>query len=361
MKIGLFTIHKSCDSFGAALQAYATYRVLTELGHDVEIIDAAYPKFLTYIPSKRFPTYYQHNYYKSRPFDFLARIKNLKSYYRFCKFNKLCKYSRHYYGYDSLYRNPPNYDLYVTGSDQVWNPTLDLNIEPFLLTFTPENARRISYASSIGLDHMPEEFKDVFINGIKRFQNISVREEKAKEIIQQLTGRNDIEVVLDPTMLITGSQWREIAKTPPIKDYVLCFCLRIDRNKLDIALNIANQRQKRLVVIGHKIKGYDTTMFINDAGPLEWLGWMDNAEFIFTDSFHGTAFAINLCKQFNVFISDPSKASRITNLLQTINLSGNIYNRNVSITPIIYNNHLNNVIASMRQESLCFILNSLNL
>ena len=361
MKIGLVTIHKSCDSFGAALQAYATYRILTEMGHDVEIIDAAYPKFLTYIPSKRFPTYYQNNYYKSRPFDFWARIKNLKSYYRFRKFNKLCKYSRHYFGYDSLYRNPPKYDLYVTGSDQVWNPTLNLNIEPFLLTFAPENACRISYASSIGLDHIPEEFKDVFIEGIQRFQHISVREEKAKEIIQQLTGRDDIEVVLDPTMLISCSQWREIAKTPPIEDYVLCFCLSIDRTKLDIALDIAKKRQKRLVVVGHKVIGYENVMFVDDAGPLEWLGWMDNAEFIFTDSFHGTAFAVNLSKQFSVFISDSSKASRITNLLQNMDLNRNIYNRNNELISITYNDFLKERILSMRQESLCFILKSLDL
>lgn len=332
MRIGLVTIHKSCDSFGAALQAYATYRILTEMGHDVEIIDAAYPKFLTYIPSKRFPTYYQRNYYKSRPFDFFARIKNIKSYYRFCKFSKLCKYSRHYFSYDSLYRNPPKYDLYVTGSDQVWNPTLDLNIEPFLLTFAPENARRISYASSIGLDHMPEQFKEVFIEGIKRFQYISVREEKAKDIIQQLTGRDDIEVVLDPTMLMSGSQWREIAKMPPIKDYVLCFCLKIDTTKFDIALDIANQKQKRLVVIGQKLKGYENVLFVDDAGPLEWLGWMGNAEFILTDSFHGTAFAINFMKQFTSYISDKSKSSRITNLLNLMGLEHCLYNNHIDLS-----------------------------
>lgn len=353
MKIGLVTIHKSCDSFGAALQAYATYHILTKMGHDVEIIDAAYPKFLTYIPSKRFPTYYQNNYYKSRPFDFWARIKNLKSYYRFRKFNKLCKYSRHYFGYDSLYRNPPIYDLYLTGSDQVWNPTLDLNIEPFLLTFAPESARRISYASSIGLDNMPEEFKDVFINGIKHFQHISVREEKAKEIIQQLTGRNDIEVVLDPTMLIPGSQWREIAKTPSIEDYVLCFCLRIDNNKLDIALDIANQRHKRLVVIGHKIKGYKNVLFVDDAGPLEWLGWMDNAEFIFTDSFHGTAFAINLFKPFKYFISDSTKSSRITNLISRLDIDNCLFSENVF--SYIYKKDIEQRLLFERKKSFVFL------
>ena len=325
MKIGLFTIHKSCDSFGAALQAYATYRVLTEMGHNVEIIDAAYPKFLTYLPSKRFPTYNQHNFYKSRPFDFWTRIKHIKSYYRFHNFNKLCKYSRHYYSYDSLYRNPPKYDLYVTGSDQVWNPTLDLNIEPFLLTFAPENARRISYASSIGLDYMPGEFKEVFINGIKRFQHVSVREEKAKETIQQLTGRNDIEVVLDPTMLIPGQQWRDIAKTPVIENYVLCFCLQNDRTKLEIAIDIANKKGKQLIVIGRLIEGYDKIKYINDAGPLEWLGWISNADFIFTDSFHGTAFSINFHKQFLTYISDKSKSTRIINLLNRLDIKDGIY------------------------------------
>ena len=129
-------------------------------------------------------------------------------------------------------------------------------------------------------------------------------------------------------MLISCSQWREIAKTPPIEDYVLCFCLSIDRTKLDIALDIAKKRQKRLVVVGHKVIGYENVMFVDDAGPLEWLGWMDNAEFIFTDSFHGTAFAVNLSKQFSVFISDSSKASRITNLLQNMDLNRNIDNRN---------------------------------
>lgn len=248
----------------------------------------------------------------------------------------------------------------MTGSDQVWNPTLDTNLETFLLMFAPEGAKLVSFASSIGLDHMPNEYVNLFVEGIKRYQNISVREEKARSIIEELTARIDVEVVLDPTLLLSKDFWSKIANKPLTKDYVLSFCLNYDKTKMDISYDLARLMNKKLIVIGKKIEGYDDVTFINDAGPEQWLGLMENSSHIFTDSFHGTAFAINFRKSFTSYISNQKKASRIVGLLNKFGLNTCLYNKHYELQKPKYDDAFENMMNSEIKHSLAFLESALS-
>lgn len=360
MKIGLVTLQKAYNSFGASLQAYATFNLLSNLGHEVKIIDVARTNSLLFIPSKHYATSNQNNYYKSLPYTFLYILRNFKSYRRFKKFNNRCNYTRYYNKLDWLFKNPPIFDIYITGSDQVWNPTLDTNLDTFLLMFAPKGAKLVSFASSIGLNHMPNEYINLFVKGIRRYQNISVREEKARSIIEELTGRIDVEVVLDPTLLLSRDFWSKIADKPLMDDYVLSFCLNYDKTKMDISHEISRLMNKKLVVIGQKIEGYEDVTFINDAGPEQWLGLMKYSSHIFSDSFHGTAFAINFRKSFTSYISNQEKASRIVGLLDKFGLSTCLYNKQYEFQKPKYDDDFENMMSNEIKHSIAFLESALS-
>ena len=169
MRIGIITIHNSTN-YGASLQAWALYKFLVDCGFDCEVIDLHRPVHDDYIFSKRFTDYHgmckeaqrfhlkkfirTHIIKKKEPAGVAAREA------KFTAFNGKIRLSRPYRSIDDLYAEPPAYDVYVTGSDQVWNPTQPFCIEPYFLTFVKDgNARKISYASSIGIESLARRLR----------------------------------------------------------------------------------------------------------------------------------------------------------------------------------------------------------
>ena len=178
------------------------------------------------------------------------------------------------------------YDYFVAGSDQVWNPYF-ADLEKLFIKFAPPE-KRIAYAASISCPEiLPEDLKS-FIDGINGMKAISVREQAGAELIEQLTGRK-VEVVADPTMLVAAEKWREIARKPSwLKgDEQILTTYFLGKRPDEIIDRLADEHGLKVVNI------LDERVFEHYAvAPEEWLWLIDNARLMYTDSFHGTVFSI---------------------------------------------------------------------
>lgn len=186
------------------------------------------------------------------------------------------------------------YDFFVVGSDQVWNP---LWIKPkYFLNFAP-NEKKIAYAASIANPEIPDDKKDFFRENLMTFPKISVREEGAVQLIKELTGRNDVQLVLDPVMLLTADEWLKVALKPSWfnekyeRGYILTYYLR----KLPPPEIKDLSRKLNLPVINiWDVRNYWHYI----TGPEEFIYLFANATLVYTNSFHGSAFSILFRRPF---------------------------------------------------------------
>lgn len=324
MRIGIITIHKS-PSYGACLQSYALFQYLKECGYDVEIIDLHRPYQEEYVPSKKYVPYPQQE--KTCLKKIKECVKNIikgeskvkktcylskESKEKFKEFNDRIKYSRPYYSIDDLYSNPPVYDVYLTGSDQVWNPTQPYCIEPYFLTFAPNGKKRLSYAASLGQYSIPDRYKFEYTKWLKLYDAISVRESQTASYLSELTGLQ-INTVVDPTFLLGKQKWEKIAVKPVIKEpYILYFALSPNIDLLNYAIKISKESGIRLInfrsLVPEYYEGAPYTT-VTDAGPCEFLGYMGCAEMVITNSFHGSAISL-LMGAKNLFTYIPPTNTR---------------------------------------------------
>ena len=186
------------------------------------------------------------------------------------------------------------YDYFVTGSDQVWNPYF-ADLEKLFIKFAP-GGKRVSYAASISSPEIPQDKLQMFIDGVNGMKEISVREQAGAELIEQLTGRK-VEVVADPTMLVAAEKWREIARKPSwLKgDEKILTTYFLGKRPDEVINRLAMEHGLKVVNI------LDEHVFEHYAvAPEEWLWLIDNASLMYTDSFHGTVFSILFRRTFVV-------------------------------------------------------------
>lgn len=338
MKIGIITIHKS-PNYGACLQCYALYKYISMYVTNVEIIDLHRPiEFDDYIPSIK--------YVRSRKpiITWKMRIKRVLGLYKenfdankysisalkkFEDFNSEISLSKPYRSIDDLYANPPKYDLYITGSDQVWNPTQNYCLEPYFLTFVENGyGKKISYASSIGINDLTIKEKSLFKKWLNSYDAISVREKQGKKLLQSFIDR-DIKQVPDPTFLLSTDFWREMAIRPKCTEkYILLFSLRFSPILLKYCIKLSKESNLKLIVLSQIQPDVKDGSYIavKDAGPKDFIGYIKHAEMVITDSFHCTVFSIILgTSNFYTYISPYNKrGSRITDLLESFNLSDHL-------------------------------------
>lgn len=337
-KIGIITIHNS-HNYGACLQAFALYKYIELQGNDCEIIDLHRPIHKDYIYEKKYSSY------RNNPFTIKLRLKNgikkclLKLFRhntsydaftskiaedRFRKFNATIKYSKAYYRISDLKKDPPIYDLYISGSDQLWNPSQPYCLEPYFLTFVPDGKKKISYATSIGITELTYKEQNDFKQWLDSYDAISIRENQAKLLLDSFMNKNIIQVA-DPTFLLDASFWKEIAIYPSTgQKYILLFMLSKNEDIINYAIRLKNESKLQLIILKNTRLRYNPNNYIidNDCGPLEFLGYLGNADMVITDSFHCTVFSLLMgAKNFYSYISPNSKrGSRITDLLETFGL-----------------------------------------
>lgn len=331
-KVGLVTIH-DIYNYGSVLQAYATQKVIESFGYDVEIIDYKYPN--KYHSSKINPLIKL----KGKLFFIInSLLKDLlpgRKYQQYVKNYKYFKQKNYklstnsYKSIEEIKAKPPQYDIYISGSDQIWRAEFVKFDECFLLNFV-QNVKKISYASSFGANDVPNEYKNRFSATLNQYNHIGVRESRGVDIVKELTGK-DATLVLDPTLLLNKEDWEKVlveynSETP----YILCY----GQNMGDGYMEKLAKHLKRTAYKDHKIvringKFYDyfnkEMEFILDAGPAEFLGLFKNASLVLAQSFHATVFSIIFEKKFiSILRGDSNHDSRQIQILTLLGLEDRI-------------------------------------
>lgn len=323
-RIGIITIQK-CDNFGADLQAYALGAKLHNMGYDAENIDYLFYKHPRHSKSggmeKPVLPISLVNKIKERLLPVLQAIKGKRNsdavrerHDRFDEwFRQNVKVGREYRSVKSLYDDPPKYDVYMVGSDQVWNPRLYSNIKPYFLDFVPSGAKCVSYASSFGVSELPGGVFYKYKQWLKRFAYIGLREKKGEEIVKAMTLGVEVKHVVDPTLLLTAEEWGCVANRKvetPMGGYVLLYDLIASEETVALARKLAAVHGWKVVRIGDGAHG-----------PGEFLGLFAKASAVVTNSFHGTVFSILNQKPFYTVIPRTmTNASRIESLVDSMGL-----------------------------------------
>ena len=317
-------------NYGASLQAYALMQYLTLQGHNVEIIDYKPPHL-----SKRYnfwmiPAKWKKNIVFKIMY-ILNKIPSILGYWgrkrAFDKFTKkyLFLTNTKYHSNKDLIQNPPNADIYIAGSDQIWNTQSENGRDPsFYLNFAPEDAIKASYAASFSISEIQEECRAFVFKMLQHLDYISVRERTGLRILESL-GINNAKLVLDPVFLLEKKYWDKIASSQSDEKYILVYDFENNPLIRDFATKIARTNGLRIYIIkDYSISQYGD-VYIDSAGPLEFLQLIKNCEVFLSNSFHGTAFSVIYEKEFYVFnrMNAPVN-SRMADLLKELNMENRL-------------------------------------
>ena len=351
--LGLITFHRALN-YGAVLQTYALYSVLTRLGGNVTVLDYRNPvleerhkplcvstcrKWTDLVRLLFLSRNHNHKYRKFR--RFLMDNVNLSG--PLCNLRDLERVSDDYAGF-------------ITGSDQVWNGNITGWDPAYFLVFTDVDKRN-SYAASFGFAEIPEGRSEEYRRLLCGFKHMSVREQQAATVIQGLIGKRP-EVVLDPTLLLRADEWEEISIRPKRKRYILVYGFA-GENYLRFASGLARKTGLRIVCIGNPLFPKPCFAYERDAGPEEFLGLFRDASYIVTNSFHGVAFAINFNVPFFLeFLPEASGVNaRLENIVDLFGLSGRLISRGEIANQEFSMDFslINSTLESERQKSFRFL------
>ena len=307
------------DNYGNMLQKYALHRVLKRYADQCDVLWHSEDKFL--------PETWEWNWRPQLIKMFNSANERRKFVFeaiRQTKFKEFAdRHIRTRFGIRALDDLADEYDFFVVGSDQVWNPDFSEQFFPgrFLTFAAPE--KRIAYAASIALKQLSEQIKPIWRAGILGMAHVSVREKTSVPIIEELTGVAP-RVLIDPVFLLTAEEWSEVAIRPAwLNDryengYMLAYFLSAHPN-LDLK-RIAAELGLPLINL------LDSEVFNHyNVGPSEFLWLIQHASLIYTDSFHGTSFSILNARPFITcdYVENGRvsvRMSRIFSLLEDFNL-----------------------------------------
>lgn len=286
----------SCNC-GNRLQNYALQKILSKHVSVVRTLSCSLIagrkfKFLSNLPPSVSAFILKTIALLIKPFNTI-RSRELRFRSFFFSFNKNIKFEK----------TPPRrkFDYYVTGSDQVWNTiSFNLNSEYVFLSFC--DGVKIAYAASIGMRSLSDTDRKLFSDQLQAFSAISVRENDAKQLLEPICDK-DIAVILDPTLMLSSSEWDQLAKRPKNFDisgeYVFKYTLG---EGITVPENIASNTNIPIWNF------FDTSDEKHISGPLEFLWLIKNAKFIVTDSFHAIVFSLIYHKPFMLLSSSSSRA-----------------------------------------------------
>ncbi len=321
-KVGIVTFFKA-NNFGVCLQALATYRFIQNNGYDAEIIRYECP-----YEHRTQKWMYKENNKVSGYFTSFAKNLLLGKMHYFKKgFGHV---TEHYELSDKCYTSfeqmqDLDYDILVSGSDQIWSSSITGVLDQaFLLNFG-NNPKRISIASSLGSKEIPCEERDIFQKCLSQYSAVSVREQFAKDQLQPLI-EQEIKVLMDPTFFFNRQEWIELlgrkSKYFEKKEkYILCYF--IAGNKFEYAPRVRAYAEKLGLPVwtiqfsNYKWKVSDKAIL--GATIEDFIALFANADLILTDSFHGTAFSLNMERNFVPF-KHSGNPLRIINLLERLEL-----------------------------------------
>lgn len=314
-RVGILTVHRSLN-YGAVLQAYALIRVLNNNGYSAQIVD--------YISEAVLQREHKSGITIK---ELLKRIVWMNKYGA-CKNkeNKFREFARKYYtlsskSYDrsNIQEAEPKYDYFVTGSDQIWNFDITNSDTVFMLDFVSDSHKKKSYAASFGYEKIPDAYCEKTKEMLSQYSSLLVRENSGVQILQEmgLEGK----MVLDPTLLLNSDQWLEIARPNyDSEKYILVYTVAAPTHLYEAAKNMAKKMGVKVKVVKLEPARHQKGMEqIYDAGPIDFVSLIKNAECVFTTSFHGLAFSLNLGKEV-YFEADEAKNKNTTRLIHLAEL-----------------------------------------
>lgn len=323
MKIGIMTTHTALNC-GAVLQAFALQTSLEKLGHEVEFINFRKPK-------------------KKKIRQFIGKGIR-KSWYKWENIFEVWKHEKNnsfgsilkrgntiYRTLHELQKNPPKYDIYIAGSDQIWNigssaTSIDRH---YYLDFGALNTKRIAFAASLGQCIIPEIFEYEIKSLLLKFDAISVRESNGVEFIRSLLGdKKEVHHISDPTIMLQANDYLNITsikKNKKTKSYIASYILHEFQ---DEQLNIVDYIKNKVNLEIINLRNPDTCIHLPNAKnkvvtPYQWLSYINGAEFIICCSFHAVVFSLIFHKPFIVIT--PVNNQRIISILSKIGLTERIF------------------------------------
>lgn len=321
MKVGIITFHRA-HNYGAVLQCYALAHVLGKLGHQVEVVDY-YPKYLhdqyNLLPSIKIGIVLWLKYLvKLLP---ILKIK-VKRIQLFNSFISSLPLSSHQYNEEDC--EIIGYDVLVFGSDQIWNPLLSHGVDNvFSGFFLHGRTECVSYAASTNPTVCTDKYKPYFEHILQSFDHISVREKSLSDYLNCLQPKSAV-TVLDPVLLLSKSEWSSIAIKPTENKYLLIYTVPqspLVRKHAEFVATVMGLHIIELTSAAKKVSGKEYRQVV---GPRQFIGYFQNASYIVTTSFHGTAFSIKFEKQFSTIRLGSSTDDRAWNLLEQVELQNHI-------------------------------------
>ncbi|WP_432709236.1 polysaccharide pyruvyl transferase family protein [Pedobacter sp.] len=286
MRIGIITFHWGTN-YGGVLQAFALQEYLKKMGHEVSIIN--------YFPKSQSESFIRSVISKSLRNSF----NNAKTFFkekRFVPFRvENLTLTRRYYSLEDLQKHPPEMDVYISGSDQVWNPyILDTYGIPYYLGFGDQTVKRISYAVSLGCIDYPKEKMDLIRSFLKDFDALSVRENTGITILQHVDVK-EVALMPDPTLLLGEADLAKFIRPlqKKVGAFAFFYILQEDQNCINDIYKFVTGKLRLHVVNTKHFK--HATMSIE-----EWLSNIANSMFVVTNSFHGVVFSLLLKRNFLV-------------------------------------------------------------
>lgn len=315
MRVGILTFHRA-NNFGAVLQAYALLKYIQDEGIDCELID--------YYPNNAIPPKYslmRSIAHKAKCILYGRHGKNqLTKEKRFLAFRK-CYFhisKTHYYGDKEILSNPPKYDVFISGSDQILNTTLTGCSEAYYLGFVKEG-KKVSYASSFGRENISEDEKRLIREQIETFDCVSVREISGQILIEKNSHKHPT-LVIDPVFLLNAKIWGTVCsnklKTPD--KYIFVYSMENSEPLEKLVVEAQTKYKLPVIVVrgggqSGRIKGNE----VFSCGPTEFLRYIHDAEYVITNSFHGTALSMIFDKKL-FCVAHSTRNTRLENILNIV-------------------------------------------
>lgn len=379
-KVGL-TVCYDTKNYGSQLQVLATITKIEQIGYKTEII--RYKKKIS-------PYFIVQNCPRIlNPFFVKAKVKRIiknkkikkdssisneicKRNKRFSKFadEKFKNLSRVYNGWNDLKKSNNDYDEFLCGSDQLWLPN-NLGSHFYTLEFVDNEKKKIAYATSFGVKSIPWYQKNRTKKYLNRFDFLSNREISGSKIVKELTGKES-KVVCDPTLLLTAKEWEKIISHKKVEKekYIFCYFLGTNKEHREAANKLKEITGFNIVTIPFLDNFVESDKAFGDKrlydiDTIDFVNYIRNAEYVLTDSFHGSIFSILNNKQFITFdrFNDKSKDSRntrIDSLFSILNIKNRRFNGDINkIFEKIDYDDVEKKLSKLREDSIDYLLTAL--
>ncbi len=352
-RIGIITIHSDLN-YGAALQAYALNQFLRNKGYDSHIIN--------YIKRPNHPRVY------SFPKNIAYKLMNIPRCRRYRQFLKSSVTKKEWHSVDEMMNGfDEPFDVLISGSDQVWNPTCGglvdkLNPVYYLAFASHGRYKKVAYASSLGSYRFNKGEQRSVKKWLSDYDYLSTRETYGSVHLKEILGV-DVKVVLDPTLLLTHEEWRTSSKQVSIKDgYVLVYYIDEIAECVEYARKVAEKHGWKVVMMSNsssRFPGVDIN--VPFCGPAQFLWLFDNSNYVVTNSFHGTAFSVNFNKNF-ISVIKRNSPQRAQTLLQNVGLPERLLTDISQVDDLADNidwASANSKLDELRKDSVEYLINAI--